>query len=72
MGKEKKTAGTRLVWSRTDTKALLALLVELKKNGFDPNDTILGCKRVVHDLIITKLKEMHVNEHWLDDIAKPR
>ena len=62
----------RLCWSQGDTKKLLEVLVVLKSQGFDPNDTNEWLNESHSKLIQEKLVKVKVNEAWSSSIAKCR
>ena len=58
----------RVVWTESEKHVLLEVLVEVQSLGMNVNNTSEWLKEEHGDIILSKLREVGVNAHWLIDI----
>ena len=59
-------------WLRSETRDMLEALVEMKVDGFNPNESANWYNPTKAAVLIDKLKAKNVNSTWTDDIDKVR
>ena len=66
------TIAPRLKWTQSETKSLLEVLITLKSEGFDCNDTPQWLVESNQTKIKDRLVEKRVRSHWATDMVKCR